>query len=175
MAGECGRVRGRASPARGGAEPRARGPGCEPGAGLRCHRWALCHRGGRLDPEHDPGLQLELQPVPRGRRDCDRHRDGSVQPGGGANHTLSSIDATLSTLDDVELWLEARTTLNAEAQSRLDSFLEGHGAGTLTEEEEADLQSLLGSYGRLTVRKAHAWLLLGRRGYRVPPQEPDQE
>jgi hypothetical protein len=35
----------------------------------------------------------------------------------------------------------------------------------------ARLQELLDAYGRLTVRKAHAYLLLARRGYRVLTQE----
>lgn len=38
-------------------------------------------------------------------------------------------------------------------------------------EQAAHLQELLDTYGQLTVRKAHAYLLLARRGYRVPMQE----
>lgn len=70
--------------------------------------------------------------------------------------------AALSSLDDAEIWREARASLAADRQAMLNSLLQGQGAGTLSVEEEADFQSLLGAYGRLTVRKAHAWLMLSQ-------------
>ena len=78
--------------------------------------------------------------------------------------------AALSILDDSALWREARKELPLAQQREISSLLERQGAGTLTPEEEERLQALLDAYGRLTTHKAHAWLLLARRGYRVPPQ-----
>ncbi len=78
--------------------------------------------------------------------------------------------AALSMLDDRELWREARAELPIDQQKELDSLLERQGAGELTPQEAKRLQDLMDEYGRLTVHKAHAWLLLARRGYQVPPQ-----
>ena len=78
--------------------------------------------------------------------------------------------AALSMLDDSELWREARAELPIDQQKELDSLLERQGAGELTPQEAKRLQALMDEYGRLTVHKAHAWLLLARRGYQVPPQ-----
>lgn len=83
--------------------------------------------------------------------------------------------AELSFREDAELWREARATLGTDTQVTLDHLLSLQGSRTLSAAEDARLQSLLGAYGRLTVRKAHAWLLLARRGYRVPPQGLEQE
>ena len=78
--------------------------------------------------------------------------------------------AALSMLDDSALWREARKELPVDQQKEMEILLERRGAGELTPLEKERLQALLDAYGRLTVRKAHAWLLLARRGYRVPPQ-----
>ena len=78
--------------------------------------------------------------------------------------------AALAMLDDGALWGEARKELPAEQQKELEALLERQEAGELTEDEHEHLQALMDAFGRLTVRKAHAWLLLARRGYRVPPQ-----
>jgi len=82
--------------------------------------------------------------------------------------------AALALLDDAALWQVARATMSAEEQAELHELLDRQGAGELTAEEQRRLQALLDAYGRLTLRKAHAYLLLARRGYRVPMQE-DQD
>jgi len=56
-------------------------------------------------------------------------------------------------------------------QTEMDKLLDRQKAGELTSAEHARLQDLLDTYGRLMVCKAHAYLLLARRGYRVPMQE----
>ena len=83
--------------------------------------------------------------------------------------------AALSALSDAALWREARAALSSDDQSELHTLLEQQGAGILSDQEQARLQELLKLYGQLTVRKAHAWLLLARRGYTVPPQSENRE
>ncbi len=78
--------------------------------------------------------------------------------------------AAMALLDDASLWQEARSMLAVDQQVALQALLDRQEAGELLLEEESRLQELLDAYGRLTVRKAHAWLLLARRGYRVPMQ-----
>ncbi len=79
--------------------------------------------------------------------------------------------AWLSSLDDAALWREARAEMTDTEQAEMHKLLDRQGAGELTDAEHGRLQKLLTAYGRLTVRKAHAYLLLARRGYRVPMQE----
>ena len=96
-------------------------------------------------------------------------------------HTLLPFDnvapaeaaelAKLASLNDATLWQEARATLSAGTQAKMHELLDRQGAGTLTANQHARLQDLLDMYGWLTVYKAHAYLLLARRGYRVPMQE----
>ena len=96
-------------------------------------------------------------------------------------HTLPPLDdvspeeaaelAELAGFDDAALWREARATMTATEQAEVHDLLDRQGAGELTSAERARLQDLLDTYGRLTVRKAYTYLLLARRGYRVPMQE----
>jgi len=79
--------------------------------------------------------------------------------------------AKLAGLDDASLWREARATMNPVEQALTRELLDRQGASELTPAEHARLQGLLDVYGRLMVHKAHAYLLLARRGYRVPTQE----
>lgn len=79
--------------------------------------------------------------------------------------------AKLASLDDTSLWQEARATMNPAEQAMMHELLDRQGASELTPADHARLQDLLEVYGRLMVRKAHAYLLLARRGYRVPMQE----
>jgi formylmethanofuran dehydrogenase subunit E len=95
-------------------------------------------------------------------------------------HTLPPLDdvspeeatelAQLASYDDAALWQESRVTMNVTEQAEMHELLDCQGAGELTSDEHARLQDLLDTCGRLMVRKAHAYLLLARRGYRVPPQ-----
>lgn len=95
-------------------------------------------------------------------------------------HTLPPLDdvspaeaielAQLSTLTDAELWRVSAALLPPAEQRELQDLLERQQAGNLLLAEQMRLQTLLAEYGRLLVQKAHAWLLLARRGYRVPMQ-----
>lgn len=82
--------------------------------------------------------------------------------------------AQLAQLDDASLWREARRTLSSAQQQNLGDLLYGQSAGALTSAEQTKLEHLMQLYGQLTVRKAHAWMLLARRGYRVPMQDDIQ-
>lgn len=82
--------------------------------------------------------------------------------------------AAMVLLDDAALWREARATLDAEKQAKLQEFLDRQGAGELSATEERLLQSLLDEYGKLLVHKSHAWLLLARRGYQVPVHQSQE-
>ena len=53
-------------------------------------------------------------------------------------------------------------------QEESQCLLEQQGDGLLEPDESLRLQELMHIYGQLMVRKAHAYLLLARRGYRVP-------
>ena len=79
--------------------------------------------------------------------------------------------AALALLDDGALWQAARAELSAGDQAELQTLLEHQGTGALSTAQHARLGELLDGYGRLTVRKAHAYLLLARRGFRVPMQD----
>ena len=78
--------------------------------------------------------------------------------------------AQMALLEDGELWRQARAELPLAQQQELERLLNRQESGELTDSEKKHLLELLDEYGKLTVRKAHAWLLLARRGYHVPPQ-----
>jgi hypothetical protein len=59
-------------------------------------------------------------------------------------------------------------------QEELHALLDCQSAGTLTPVSTARLQERLDEYGRLLVRQSHAWLLLARRGYNIPIQQPEE-
>lgn len=79
--------------------------------------------------------------------------------------------AALALLDDGALWRTARAAIEAGAQAEVQALLDRQSAGELSTADAACLNDLLQRCGRLTVRKAHAYLLLARRGYRVPMQD----
>jgi hypothetical protein len=76
--------------------------------------------------------------------------------------------AELSLLEDGALWRVAREQLSAADQDQMHRLLDRQAEGKLPQAEALQLQALLDQYSRVTVRKAHAYLLLARRGYRVP-------
>jgi hypothetical protein len=95
-------------------------------------------------------------------------------------HTLPPLDdvppeeaeemARLSLLNDADLWRVAQSNLPPEKQVALDSLLLAQNMGDLDEKGKKRLTALQEEYGRLLVRQSHAWLLLARRGYKVPVQ-----
>lgn len=98
----------------------------------------------------------------------------------GIAHTLPPLDdlsaeeadrlARLSILPDAELWRVSEALLPATEQNEVENLLENQRERNLLPEEQLRLQMLMDQYGQLLVQKAHAWLLLARRGYRVPMQ-----
>lgn len=86
----------------------------------------------------------------------------------------ADVLAHLSSLDDSALWQASRATMLQSQQDELRTLLDAQAEGEITSDEAERLQELMDVYGRLLVRQAHAWLLLARRGYRVPIQ-PSQE
>jgi hypothetical protein len=99
----------------------------------------------------------------------------------GITHALPPLDdvqpeeahelAQLAFLDDASLWREARRMMSSKQEQALHDLLDRQGEGELSNKQRAQLEQLMQVYGQLTVRKAHAYLLLARRGYRVPMQE----
>ena len=79
--------------------------------------------------------------------------------------------SALAMLEDAALWQAARASMTPAEQAALHDLLDRQNAGELTSPDQLHLQALSDAYGKLTVRKAHAYLLLARRGYRVPMQE----
>lgn len=76
--------------------------------------------------------------------------------------------AGLTLPNNAALWREARVMMTPAEQIERQSLLERQGDGQLEQDERLRLQALMHIYGRLMVRKAHAYLMLARRGYRVP-------
>jgi hypothetical protein len=61
--------------------------------------------------------------------------------------------------------------MSAAKQRRWSRLNEISQQGTLTEPEEQELARLIADGDRLTLCKAHAYVLLKERGYRIPELE----
>lgn len=79
--------------------------------------------------------------------------------------------AALALLDDAALWQVARGQLPAAVQEKMQSLFHLQSQSPLSASQQAELQVLLDEYGKVMVRKAHATLLLARRGFQVTHQE----
>ena len=77
----------------------------------------------------------------------------------------------LESLSDDVLWTVARGKVAASKQRRWKRLLDKNRQGTLTESERQDLEQLTAEGDRLTLYKAHAYLLLKERGHRIPELE----
>jgi hypothetical protein len=77
----------------------------------------------------------------------------------------------LESLSDDVLWAVARSKMAASKQRRWKRLLDKNRQGTLTESEQQDLEQLTAEGDRLTLSKAHAYLLLKERGHRIPALE----
>ena len=77
----------------------------------------------------------------------------------------------LESLSDDVLWAVARSKMAASKQRRWKRLLDKNRQGTLTESERQDLEQLTAEGDRLTLYKAHAYLLLKERGHRIPELE----
>ena len=78
--------------------------------------------------------------------------------------------ADMSYWDDKRLWSAANEVMSQGKQDEMTTLLDEQMASPLDKARQLDLQNLLDEYGQLMVKKSHAWLLLARRGYKVPVQ-----
>lgn len=83
----------------------------------------------------------------------------------------ADVLAALALLDDAALWQVAREQLPSASQEKVQSLLDLQSQTQLSAAQQVELQALLDEYGKVMVRKAHATLLLARRGFQVTPQE----
>lgn len=80
----------------------------------------------------------------------------------------------MEALDDAALWEIARVTLPAAQQRRYDQLLRKNGRSALAPHEQEALLAIGEESRRLTLRKAHAWLVLKWRGYSLPVPSPGE-
>lgn len=76
--------------------------------------------------------------------------------------------AILETLNDEALWQVAKSQLSVNDQKLYDRLLEKNSSGTITPAETKTLQALGDEARRLTLKKAHAFMLLKWRGHDLP-------
>ena len=74
----------------------------------------------------------------------------------------------LESLDDASLWEVAQSALGPEPQEELSLLLERNSLGTMTASEKVRLSELQHHGDRVMLRKAYAYVLLKRRGHRLP-------
>jgi hypothetical protein len=89
-----------------------------------------------------------------------------------ADIVQESLAHTLPPLDDLspEEAAVLAHLLADEQQQALSDLLELQNERVLTKLETRRLHELMDHYGRMLVWQSHIWLLLARRGYRVPMQ-----
>jgi hypothetical protein len=78
---------------------------------------------------------------------------------------------TLENLDDDSLWQVARSTLPADQERLYQRLLTKNSQGTITAGEKEKLTALGEAARRLTLKKAHAYMLLKWRGHAIPSLE----
>ena len=78
---------------------------------------------------------------------------------------------TLERMDDRTLWRIAQSYLPAERQRRYSRLLGKNASGTLTAREQSQLEALGAEARRLTLKKAHAYLVLKGRGHAIACRE----
>lgn len=77
----------------------------------------------------------------------------------------------LEELDDETLWQVAQSQLPPDRQRLYSRLLAKNSQGTITEREKELLDTLGKEARRLTLKKAHAYMLLKWRGHPVPLRE----
>lgn len=77
----------------------------------------------------------------------------------------------LENLDDEALWQVARSALAADQQRMYERLLTKNSQGIITAAEKEKMTSLGEAARRLTLKKAHAYMLLKWRGHPVPSLE----
>lgn len=78
---------------------------------------------------------------------------------------------TLENLDDDALWKVAQSQLLPARQRLYSRLLTKNSQGTITAREKKILEALGEEARRLTLKKAHAYMLLKWRGHRIPSRE----
>ncbi len=76
--------------------------------------------------------------------------------------------AHLSMLGDDALWDVAGYTASDAEQHELAHLLDVQERGEIVGHEKERLEQILNQHSNMMLKKAHAWLLLARRGYSVP-------
>lgn len=82
--------------------------------------------------------------------------------------TLRAEIAPLEHLDDASLWNVAAQQLSPAEQAEYDSLLAAIAQSELSDTEEGRLRAIGGKARRLTLRRAHAYLILKWRGHTLP-------
>jgi len=77
----------------------------------------------------------------------------------------------LENLDDEALWRVAQSQLPPARQRLYTRLLAKNSAGTITAHEGETLHALGEEARRLTLKKAHAYMLLKWRGHHIPSRE----
>ena len=77
----------------------------------------------------------------------------------------------LDRLDDESLWKVAQAQLSEADQERYELLLDKQQTSSLTAEEQQALEALGQQARLLTLKRAHAYMLLKWRGHSVPPLE----
>lgn len=72
--------------------------------------------------------------------------------------------ARMTWLDDQTLWTIARRVMDEDQQLRLQQLSAAQAGRTLTADEQQALETLLQTYGQVTLSKARAYALLSLRG-----------
>jgi hypothetical protein len=81
----------------------------------------------------------------------------------------------LEQLDNDALWQVARSRLSPTLQRQYSRLLAKNSQGTITEQEQETLRTLGEQARFLTLKTAHAYLLLKWRGHRIPSPEELQK
>ena len=79
--------------------------------------------------------------------------------------------AALEQLDNDALWQVVRSRLSPTLQRQYSRLLSKNSQGTITAQEQETLRTLGEQARLLTLKTAHAYLLLKWRGHRVPREE----
>jgi hypothetical protein len=74
--------------------------------------------------------------------------------------------ARMNWLSDQALWIIAHSTMPSEQQEQMRALSEAQSQRLLAPEEQKTLEALRREYGRVTLRKSHAYALLSMRGGR---------
>jgi len=77
----------------------------------------------------------------------------------------------LENLDDEALWKVARSRLPPTHQRLYSRLLQKNSRGTITAREKEELHALGEEARRLTLKRAHAYMLLKWRGHYIPSPE----